>query len=340
MKILPRLYPFFLGVVMFNCIRLTTDLPKNEGFWADSMRFHLHALAITILMCYLFDWGSRYFLSKVRSRMHFPVAVEYLLVVLNLFVSINLIIYMGDKSKFLYLGNQVNDYIIANVIYIPLLFMYYILLRNNKIEEEFHRQSLLLEKIKVDQLEMELKFLRSQYHPHFLFNALNTVYFQIDEKNEAPRHTIEMLSNLLRYQLYSGNQQVSIEKEIDYLKTYMSMQRLRMSERLVLHTTFSPSLKEQKVYPLLFLPLVENAFKYAGGAYHIACNMSVEDDRIIFEMSNTVPSLFTIQTEKRGIGLDNLKRRLSLLYPDKHSFIIKEEEGLFTVRLTIKTDTR
>ena len=184
-----------------------------------------------------------------------------------------------------------------------------------------------------------MKFLRFQYHPHFLFNALNTVYFQIDETNEAPRRTIEMLSDLLRYQLYGGSQKVPVQKEIDYLRTYMNMQKLRMSERLRLDVSFSPSLCEQPVYPLLFLPLVENAFKYVGGDYRIDYRMTDEAGKILFEITNSLPPLPPSPSGKKGIGLENLKRRLELLYPEKHSLVVKKEPELYSVKLMIEIDT-
>lgn len=103
-----------------------------------------------------------------------------------------------------------------------------------------------MEKLKVDQLDAELKLLRSQYHPHFLFNALNTVYFQIDEENEAAIESIELLSDLLRYQLYDINTKVTIKQEVDYLQTYIQFQQLRMTERLKFESSFDMNLKDQK----------------------------------------------------------------------------------------------
>ena len=91
---------------------------------------------------------------------------------------------------------------------------FYIFLRNQMIQKENEAQRLQLEKIKNDQLQTELKFLKAQYHPHFLFNVLNTVYFQIDENNEAPRHTLEQLSDLLRYQLYNDGEKVQVRVEV------------------------------------------------------------------------------------------------------------------------------
>lgn len=338
MKLLSRLYPLFLGVVAFNFIRLTTDLAKNEVLWSNSMKYHLHALGLLIVMSYLFDFIYRLFLVRVQPKLKGPAALEYLYVILQLFVATNLIIFIGDRTSFLMLGNALVDYIIADVICIPLFFLYYLLLRSGKMEGTLHKQSLQLEKVKVDQLEMELKFLRSQYHPHFLFNALNTVYFQIDEQNKQPRRTLEMLSELLRYQLYSDNKQVSVQKEIDYLQTYMEMQKLRMSERLQLIVFFSPGLGKLSVYPLLFLPLVENAFKYVGGEYRIDCRMYEADGNILFEITNTIPSLPPAGPKKKGIGLENLRRRLVLLYPDKHSLVAEKRDNAFIAKLIIKTE--
>lgn len=335
MKTLLRwISPFLLGVVMFNCIRLVTDLPLHDPFWANSLTLHLQSLSLAIVLCYVFDFHCRYYMQRMRKK-NVSTLTEYSLLVIYTFLFLNVVLWIGDRTGWLYMGNAINDYVIANVICIPFLLLYYIMIRNAKLEQEYNRQTLLLEKIKVDQLEMELKFLRAQYHPHFLFNALNTVYFQIDEENKQPRRTLEILSELLRYQLYSGNSLVPVKKEIDYLTTYMSFQRLRMSERLVVDAVFSEELKEQPVYPLLFLPLVENAFKYVGGEYHIDLRMEWKRGNIIFDLRNSKPSDLIRNPAKQGIGLENLRRRLALLYPDKHTLEIKDEPKQFIVKLII-----
>ena len=327
--------PLILGVVMFNTIRLVTDLPAHNSFWADSVPFHMLALLVSVLMSYGFDFQGRYYMEKVRAK-NISVTLEYSILLVFLFLGVNLILYLGDYIGILYLGDKVADYVIADVVCILYFFLYYIIIRNDKLEKEYNQQSLQLEKIKVDQLEIELKFLRAQYHPHFLFNALNTVYFQIDEKNTMPRHTLEMLSDLLRYQLYGGNKKVPIQKEIDYLKTYMNFQRLRMSKRLILNIHISEELKEQKIYPLLFLPLIENAFKYVRGEYHIKLNMYLKEDRLYFYVENTISDMLPPLQQKQGIGIENLKRRLELLYPDNYTLNIKKEKTLFKVELVLK----
>ncbi|WP_102407726.1 sensor histidine kinase [Parabacteroides bouchesdurhonensis] len=340
MKFLFRaLSPFFLGVVMFNCIRFTTDLLRYEIPWTGgSMKYHLFALFVTIVMCYAFDFASRYFLSRIRPKLKISVVSECLLIVLNLLIVMNLIMFAGDRIGFLYMGNTITDYVVANVIYIPLLLIYYIILRSNQLETDYHQQTLQLEKIKTDQLEMELKFLKSQYHPHFLFNVLNTIYFQIDEKNALPRHTIEKLSELLRYQLYSEDNKVLLEQEFDYLNTYISLQKLRANEKLVLNFSFDPSLQGYKISPLLLLPLVENAFKYVGGEYKIDIQAGKKGNYFHFLVKNSIPQSVLPVNRKVGIGLENLKRRLTLLYPDRYRLEIKEEDNIFVVNLFIVLD--
>ena len=172
-----------------------------------------------------------------------------------------------------------------------------------------------------------------------MFNALNTVYFQIDESNKAPRRTLEMISELLRYQLYGGNQKVSILQEIDYLKTYIALRKLRMSERLRLRVEFPPELNELNIYPLLFLPLVENAFKYVGGDYQLDIIMKWENNRISLFIRNSIPELSSVdERQRKGIGLVNLRRRLSLLYPNKHRLETRKEETEFVAELMIEIE--
>lgn len=338
MKLLYRFFsPMILGIVMFNCIRLTTDLLRDGTLWPGSMKYHLSALLVTITMCYVFDFENRYFLSRIKPKLQLSAIMEYALMILKVLVIMNLVLFVGERTELLYLGNLLTDYVVVNVICIPFFLIYYIILRSNQIEEDYNRQTLQLEKARLEQLEMELKFLKSQYHPHFLFNALNTVYFQIDEKNLLPRRTLEMISDLLRYQLYGGNQMVSIQEEINYMRTYIDLQKMRMSERLQLHVEFPSGLECTTIYPLLFLPLIENAFKYVGGAYRLDIRMTWEPDKISFYIRNSVPDIpIPINPVKKGIGLENLKRRLALLYPDKYTLETSLLNNEYVVQLILE----
>ena len=213
---------------------------------------------------------------------------------------------------------------------------FYIFLRNQMIQKENEAQRLQLEKIKNDQLQTELKFLKAQYHPHFLFNVLNTVYFQIDENNEAPRHTLEQLSDLLRYQLYNDGEKVQVRVEVEYLKQYISLCKLRATKRLQLQVHFDEMEAQVEIYPLLFVPLVENAFKYVGGNYFIAMDMCLKEGKLCFSIENSIPEPLVHQKGKHGIGIENLRRRLELLYPERHTLDINRGDTLFRVKLVIE----
>jgi sensor histidine kinase YesM len=142
----------------------------------------------------------------------------------------------------------------------------------------------------------------------------------MDENVGEAKKTVERFSELLRYQLYDQQQTVSISQEINYLQNFIDIQKIRTSERLQLHTYFDTALNGQQVYPLLFLPLVENAFKYAGGDYKINIDMKLQPGSIEFSVSNSLPQ--QVQSKKEnGIGLENLSRRLALLYPGKHQLV-------------------
>ncbi len=188
--------------------------------------------------------------------------------------------------------------------------------RGNSFVRAYIEQKVLVEKIKNDQLLTELKFLKAQYHPHFLFNALNTIYFQMDENVAAAKQSVEKFSELLRYQLYDQQQTVPVSQEIRYLANFIQLQQTRSSEKLILDVHFDETLDGQQIYPLLFLPLVENAFKYVGGDYHLKVVAEVRDSIIRLEVENAVPAQIPIKKEK-GIGLENLQRDMYFALPGK-----------------------
>jgi Putative regulator of cell autolysis len=186
-------------------------------------------------------------------------------------------------------------------------------------------------------LDTELKLLKSQYHPHFLFNALNTIYFQIEDSNMQAKHSIELLSELLRYQLYDIKQKVTVKQELDYLEAYIQFQRLRMSERLVLTEEYDEHLHTQEIHPLLFQPLVENTFKYVSGAYWIHFSLKAIENKLVFTAWNSVDQPAIAHRKKSsGLGIENMKKRLQILYPGRHLLKICPEENTFFAELTIE----
>ena len=341
MKFLYRwLYPFFLGLIIFNTLRAVTDLTKDGAFWVGSLKLHIIGQIAVIIMCYTFDIRSR---KRLQKRKHFAgkkqsSPKEYGIIFLSSFINLNIILMIGQYIGIFHMGDGIIDYMLVNVVFIPLLLIYYAMISTDIMNKNYNEQVLLLEKVKNQQLETELNFLKAQYHPHFLFNALNTVYFQIDEDNKQAKYTIELLSELLRYQLYNIQQKVTISQEVEYLKAYIKLQQLRMSERLVLKSNFDSELNEQKIHPLLFQPLLENAFKYVGGEYWMNIALVLENNRIRFVVENSVSTEILANPKTKGIGLENLKRKLELLYTDKQELKIEHKENSFISELIIELD--
>ena len=335
-KVIRWLSPFFLGVVMFNFIRLVTDLPRNDDFWPHSKIQHIQALCIIVFFSYVLDYRMRITITKKLSQPKQYIFKEYLTLTAVLFLVQNLIMIIGSLTGFLIIGNGINDYIIANVICIPMYLLYYTIIRNDMIAARYHEQTLQLEKVKVGQLDMELKFLKSQYHPHFLFNALNTIYFQTEAGNTQARTSIELLSELLRYQLYDIQKTVTLKQEMNYTQAYIRFQQMRMSERLQLTQFYDEGMDNQEIHPLLFQPLVENAFKYVSGEYWINFCFELSGNELTFRVGNSLSWKGRPTKTKQGIGIENLKRRLNLLYPARYQLTITPADDVFTAELKIK----
>jgi two-component system LytT family sensor kinase len=185
--------------------------------------------------------------------------------------------------------------------------------------------------------EAELNFLKSQINPHFLFNALNAVYFLIDKKNSAARQALHTFSDMLRYQLYECNgTRIPIEKEITYLRDYVGLQQLRLGDNTVVQFHCAPDVQQFSIEPLLLLPFVENSFKhlshYSNGRQNkIQIGISRSDGTMQFSVSNTTEG--DRPATQGGIGLTNVKKRLALLYPAKHHLTMHRQDDWFRVEL-------
>lgn len=332
-------FPPLYGLLVYFTIRLLTDSVSGMKFWYRPLQLNIFEMASSILMGYLFVWIFnclfRYFDKKNQSGFSYKIILKELLYVFIINQLIQNIVFT-PMAAFTDDGLQSFDLIDINVIPLLYCFIYYGVRRSNSFLQAYINNRLQLEKITNDQLQTELKFLRAQYHPHFLFNALNTIYFQMDMDVEAAKKTVERFSELLRYQLYDQQQMVSVTNEIQYLQNFIALQKIRSSRRLQLNVSFDEALHDEQVYPLLFLPLVENAFKYVGGNFYINIHLKKQDHEISFCVENSIPDKISFE-EKGGIGLDNLKRRLELLYPGKHTFSAQIKEDSFLAELKLTT---
>nr|WP_294859610.1 histidine kinase [uncultured Fluviicola sp.] len=180
-------------------------------------------------------------------------------------------------------------------------------------------------------LESELEHLRYQLQPHFFFNSLNNIYSLIEISPTKAQDTILGLSKLMRYLLYETNhKQVDLAHEISFLTNYIKLMEIRLTDKTTTKYFF-PKVDEKKYFiaPLLFIPMIENAYKHGVSATHLSqiyFSLELNEDYLLFICENTSFPKTESDFSGSGIGLDNLRKRLELLYPGRHELIIKTEK--------------
>lgn len=233
------------------------------------------------------------------------------------------------NSPFIYKGIELT--------YIASIFTGFKFFQNYQLEQS-QNQKLIKEKA-----EAELKYLKNQIQPHFLFNTLNNIYgLVLSGDKKVASETIVEFSNLLSYMLYESNvPKVPLEKELLHLESYIQLEKLRYGKRLDI--SFSKDLQRQDVLiaPLLLIPLIENAFKHGPAKEKsnsfIAVSLIVSEEHFIFTVENSFKNDLESAGIQSGIGLANVKKRLGLIYPDQHE--LKVEKGkTFQVQLKLDID--
>lgn len=187
----------------------------------------------------------------------------------------------------------------------------------------------------------ELNYLRKQTNPHFLFNTLNSIYSLAHKKSDLVPDAIVTLSELMRYMLYeTDNKTVLLEKEINYIQNYIELQKLRLSNIENIYVNVHGETKNKFIEPLLLISFIENAFKYGTdykGNTYVKIKIQVEGNVLDFWIENRVEK-FESDAENSGIGINNIKNRLKLLYPNAHTLTIIEKDQNYSVHLNLKLD--
>jgi len=185
----------------------------------------------------------------------------------------------------------------------------------------------------------ELQLLKAQVHPHFLFNTLNNIYsFSLENSKKTPGMILK-LSSLLSYMLYECKADlVSLEKELEVMKNYIDLEKERYGDNIEISLNVEGDVQNKQIAPLLLLPFLENAFKHGTSEQlekpWLSMDVIVKDHKLKCKIVNS-KNEFVALSEK-GIGIDNIKKRLSFLYPDKHELKIKDEGDFFVVSLLIE----
>lgn len=194
--------------------------------------------------------------------------------------------------------------------------------------------------IENDKLVNELKFLKAQINPHFLFNTLNNLYYLAYSQSPNTTEVIAKLSQMMRYMIYDSNyQQVLLTKEIEYMKNYISLERLRLNNEVPIDFEVEGEVESKLITPLIFITFLENAFKHGVSANNpeswVKINIQVKDNVCTYTVENTKLKGVIETKEKSGIGLQNLKRRLELSYPERYTLTTDDQPDHYFVQLKL-----
>jgi len=332
---------------------------------------HLLVWLVLFSMPYVLSYGQEQDINRVIAHFWIPLVFYAIIFYFNYFILIDrflfskktiqfiiinviiiaLFITLKEKIEDIYFNDIINK--TANkdgnrppfkmFIYIqmlsymaPLLFSIALKTTQRWIKTETERKEAANFK-----LQSELQHLHYQLQPHFFFNSLNNIYSLVDISPEQAKKSIHSLSKLMRYMLYETNMEIiPLSKEIDFMKKYIDLMKLRVSDKTDVSYSFPTEETGIQIAPLLFISLIENAFKHGVSASkesNIVLNMTFNKKTILFTIENDNFPKKTDDKSGSGIGLKNLEKRLQLMYPDKYDFETQVKDNRFLATLKIET---
>ena len=319
---------FLVGVFYLNLKVLTPSLLADKRIWK-----FMGILSVLLFTLFLLDMMSFHFIDKAQGFKQFPPP-EYGPSQGKGFGH-KPPMPMGRGRWWLPMPQQISNFI--SFIMVVVSGSLIVLLRDRMRDRE-DRQQIVLEKVKA-----ELAVLKHQISPHFLFNTLNNIRWLARQKSDRTEEAILQLSQLLRYMLYQVNSEtVTLDREVDYLRRYIDLQKMRLSEHTRIDFEVAGNTASQLIEPLLLIPFVENAFKYGVHSQEpsvIKIRIETSFSQIVFSCESTVfEHVYPGIKEESGLGILNVRRRLELYYPHKHDLSISEVDGKFIVRLVLKIE--
>ncbi|MDB5151360.1 MAG: putative signal transduction histidine kinase [Mucilaginibacter sp.] len=302
--------------------------------------------AITIQFCYLVFIAANYYFNSLynipyllnkKKYVQFVVFfISAIIVTAILRVPVSMLVY---RYIFKITNNQFDYFSVFYNSFINILFWVGFILTGKMVADKI-RSQIYIEQIEKEKAANELNFLRAQFNPHFLFNSINSIYGHIDKSNKGARDMLLVFSEMLRYQLYECNvEQIELDRELNYIRNYIAMQKSRIDERIVVSFCTGEINGSVKVAPLLLITFIENAFKYTGfnefQENRIDISLNYENGSLFFRIFNTKDTFINHSEMASGLGIANAERRLELLYPGRHRLIINEQEHSYTITLTL-----
>lgn len=326
------LVPSYL-MIQFKMVQFGRELSNIEAYVPFIANVIFNAVLSYFIILVLFPAYNR----KQISKGQYIMSLIFLVIICTLIkLSIN------NLSSIYFTGHLFNNTSLKELFLLEFLIVMFFGIQSVLycLAKDWIKNSIINRKLHEEKLSLELRYLKSQINPHFLFNTLNNLYsMALLNKDEETAKGIRRLSQIMRYMLNDSNEQgILLDDEIEYLKSYIELQKLRFTETDDIKVTFNCEGETAgiKIPPYLFIVFVENAFKY-GVDYKkpsfVDVNFQIKNKVIVFDISNTVHPQDGLQ--KHGIGLINIKERLKLLFKDNHQLRIYQTENTYHVELEI-----
>lgn len=327
-------WALFIGTITF----VQTWQPEYT-FW-QSLRMQLSAALGYALVIYvnLLVLIPRFLIERRRVGRYLTSLLFTLLAGLPINMLINYV-NIPDKQRF---WMEHTEFRFALIVFVNMTIMVLITMALKFAKDWFNQQQRTRELMRQN-LQSELKFLKSQVNPHFLFNTLNSLYSLTLKKDDRAPEIVLKLSDMMRYMLYeSQDRRVPLDKEIAYIENYIALESIRQGSTDPVTFELKGNVSGQQISPLLFIPFLENSFKHGMnnqiGSGWVAIELEVEGKELEFTVTNSKPTVEKEDGYVGGIGLQNARRRLDLIYPNRHELNISDETDTFSVHLKIQLD--
>ncbi len=316
----------------FNIINAINGFPKDPGYnpYLD-IELYVHALGTTIALTIPFYVGyflTPYLFKSEKKKQFIGIAVVFG-VIYPIAASI-----MDDGFR--------QSAILQSLFLFAFLNVFLVLGVGIRSLSGWIEQKRLHDKLEKQNLKSEIALLKTQLAPHFLFNTLHNIDALIHKNGEKASQSLIKLSDIMRYMLHDSKaDRVPMEKEIMHIENYISLERLRIKNENFLTYSIDGDYEGIQIAPMLFIPFIENAFKHAVDSdtkNGIAITFNLHADTIIFQCENKYDPEETEKDDTQGIGLETVRKRLELLYPERHQLNIDKDGSTFKVNLKIDLD--
>ena len=334
-----RIHEFWIHLITWICfLSLPVSLMLSQ--WSSFQWHVLSKFALNIGIFYAnYLVFAPHFLLKKKILQYVLISIGFVSLSTMLMVTISPMMDMDRMQAILQERENLPAFKgVKYAVPFMILMAFYLLGGTVALMKDFFVRDKLLKEKEVKKTETELGFLKNQLNPHFLFNSLNSIYSLVRNKSDEAPQAVITLSQLMRYMLYDAKQEkVLLKHEIEYIENYISLQRLRLSNSENVTVSIKGEYENKKIYPLLLISFIENAFKYGTnfkGITDVAVTIEVLQDKLLFRVNNFLGN-YKKNDSSSGIGLDNIKNRLELLYPNSHHLSITSNEKRYFVDLEL-----